>query len=261
MNSYVSCAWQGILQGLTEYLPVSSSGHLTLFQYMSGFSGPALSFDLLLHLATLIVTVVYFSRDIISLLSQFCSGFVSQRGRQTEGWRYGWAVIAGTVITGILGLSLKGFVEQGTSLTVLGLCWLVTAALCELAVFLPEKNGLVTLKIGLIVGLVQGIAVLPGISRSGSTIVCALLLGLSRKEAFRFSFLLSLPAIAGAALLELKDVVSGTALPQGAWFGFILAFVFGFIALILLRQMVAKGRWTGFAVYCAGLGIATLFFM
>lgn len=250
---------QGLLQGVTEYLPVSSSGHLSLFQQLSNFQGPTLAFDVVLHLATLLATVLYFWRDILLFSTQFFGGFGKAQLRSSEGWRVGWSVVVATLVTGLVGLAIKDVAEAATgSLTMLGLLWLVTACLCFMANWLPENSCRIGLKIGLLVGLAQGFAVMPGISRSGATIVTALALGVSGAEAFRFSFLASLPAIVGAAILELKDVTS-MALPSGWWLGFIVAFVVGLVCLVLLRQIVNRRRWWPFGVYCGALGLLCLF--
>lgn len=261
MNGYVASFLQGVLQGATEYLPVSSSGHLSLFQFLTDFRGPSLQFDLLLHLATLLATLLYFRADIWQFSCDFFSGFVSLDARKRQGWRFGWAVVAATFVTGFVGLLIKGPAETAAgSPKILGCLWLVTAFLCFCAWKMTEGDLTPGLKIGLLVGLAQGFAVMPGVSRSGATITVALALGMSAPEAFRFSFLASLPAIAGAALLELKDVQSD-ALPVGWWLGFLAAFVVGLFCLALLRRVVNSRQWWPFALYCAVLGVVCLLWL
>lgn len=256
IGEYASSVIQGLLQGLTEYLPVSSSAHLTIFQRLTG-SRAGLAFDLVLHVATLAPTALFFGRDIAALLVGFFASFRLPAGRKKEGWHFGWAVIAGSVPTAALGLALKPFVERaGQSIAFTGGALLVTAALLLTLSLVPPGAKKVSVSTGLIVGVAQGLAVFPGVSRSGATLAAGILCGLSAAEAFRFSFLLSIPAIAGAALLELPSFDG--ALPAGWAAGAAVAFVSGFAALALLRRVVVSGRWRAFAVYCGALGLCAL---
>lgn len=258
MGSWGVSLGQGVLQGLTEYLPVSSSGHLALFQHAFGFQGPALAFDLVLHVATMLATICFFARDIVGLTGEFASGFISQNGRRSDGWRFGWAVVIGTIVTACIGLPLKPAAEAvGDSPRLVGVMLLITAGLTALPMVLSSGRNSLNWKIGLIVGIAQGIAVLPGISRSGATIVVALFCGLAKDEAFRFSFLLSLPAILGAALLELRDV-SLSLLPSGWVLGFAAAFLFGLFALAVVRRLVTSEKWIGFSLYCLIIGVTAI---
>lgn len=254
----------GFVQGLTEFLPVSSSAHLVLFQRILGWREPALAFDLVLHVATMGATLAFFWSDVWRLGAEWFSGFWSSDGRK-PGWRYGWAVLAATLTTALVGLPLKPLVEMALHSTLaVGGALLVTAALLEGAVRMSEGHRRLGVGNGALVGLVQGLATFPGISRSGSTIAASVLLGLPREEAFRFSFLLSLPAILGATLLEGRDLGGAGAflesLPSGWWAGMLVAFATGFLALAVLRRLVVQGRWRGFAIYCALLGLVTVAF-
>lgn len=253
----------GLVQGLTEFLPVSSSGHLALAQNLLAFSEAPLPFDVVLHVATMVATLFYFRKDIRSLLTDWFSGFGSEEGRNRPGWRFGWAVLVGTVMTVGIALPLKGVVESWmASLLAVGCALLVTSLLLGLAQVLPSKDGQVSLRTGFLVGFAQGLAVIPGISRSGSTIVTGLFSGLSPQEAFRFSFLLSLPAILGAILLQLREAGGlselAQSLPRGWAFGALVAFVSGYLALALLRRVVTLGKWKGFALYCFLLGVVSI---
>ena len=253
----------GVVQGVTEFLPVSSSGHLALAQWLLGFGEAPLPFDLMLHGATMAATVLYFWRDIVQLLLEWLRGFLGAPGRRSGGWRYGWAVIVGTAMTVLPALGLKGVVERMIHLPwAVGLALLVTSLLLFGASRLPQRGGQVVLSSGLLVGLAQGLAVLPGISRSGLTIVTGLATGLRPEEAFRFSFLLSVPAICGAVLLELRSVGSwadfAAALPAGWPFGVAMAFVTGYASLALLRRIVTLGRWKGLSLYCLLLGLGAI---
>lgn len=253
----------GLVQGLTEFLPVSSSGHLALAQNLLAFSEAPLPFDVVLHVATMVATLCYFKKDVLSLLADWLSGFGGAEGRTRPGWRFGWAVLAGTIMTVCIALPLKGVVESWmASLLAVGCALLVTSLLLGIAQTFPQKDGQVNLRTGLLVGFVQGLAVIPGISRSGSTIVTGLFSGLSREEAFRFSFLLSLPAILGAIILQVREAGGlselATDLPHGWFPGALVAFVSGYFALALLRRVVTLGRWRGFALYCLLLGMASI---
>lgn len=250
----------GAIQGLTEYLPVSSSGHLVLAQHLFQVGHVPLAFDLFLHLATVLATVCYFFGDIWRFSGEFLKGLFYKENRDSEGWKTGWAIVAGTVVTAVVGLAIKPTVEWLTTMPrIVGVLLLVTGAIVFLPSRIKERCLAPSIRIGLIVGCAQGLAVLPGISRSGATIVAALLCGMSRQDSFRFSFLLSLPAIVGASLLELKGAPLDN-WPSGWFAGGVVAFLLGLFALALLRRMVASGRWTLFAFYCLCVGsLAVLF--
>lgn len=256
----------GLIQGATEFLPVSSSGHLALMQQLFSVKGDILAYNVLLHFATMLATVVYFRSDMAFLFVQWCRGFLPGGPRNGEGWSFGWAVIAGTAVTAAVGLPLKSVVEWAmTAPGAVGAGLLLTGAiLWRGSSIAPAKGngGKVSLYQGLCIGAVQGLAVLPGISRSGSTIVAGLKTGLPRDDAFRFSFLLSLPAILGATLLEMKDLLEladwSSSLPHGWLAGTAAAFLSGYAALGLLRRLVSRGSWRPLAVYCAVLGVISI---
>lgn len=251
--------FMGILQGMTEFLPVSSSGHLSLAKILLGVSDPSMSFDLMLHVATLFAVVIYFFGDIAALLTEWLYGFFNGNARNWAGWRFGWAVILGSAITAPLGFFLKPYAEAAAS----NLLWLggdfwLTGFLLLSSRFFGERTRSVRVRDGAFVGLVQGLAVMPGISRSGSTIWAGLLTGLSRDEAFRFSFLLSIPAIAGATLFEAREVGGFAAfitmLPKGWFWGALVAFLAGLASLMLLKKLVTSEQWWLFSIYCILLG-------
>jgi undecaprenyl-diphosphatase len=248
----------GLIQGVTEFIPVSSSGHLALAKAIAGYVDAPLAYDIVLHIATLLAVFIYFLNDILSLAFEWCYGFVNSNARRWAGWRFGWAVIWGTAATAPVGILLKPFVERASlSVLWLGIDFLVTGALLLSSKFFRAGDASVGSRSGIFVGLLQGIAVFPGISRSGATIWGGLILGISREEAFRFSFILSVPAIIGAAILEARDLgLSGFAgsLPDGWMFGAAAAFMSGFASLVALRRLVASDKWWGFSLYCMGLG-------
>lgn len=243
----------GIVQGVTEFLPISSSGHLVLSQHLLGWQEPNLAFDVFVHFATLLAVAVFFYRDIINL-------------KKTE-------IIAlglGTIPAVIVGLSFKNQIESlfgslqlvSLMLIVTGLINLVTDRKLETTVTKEKKSEITPMK-GFVVGLFQSVAIVPGISRSGSTVAGGVWQGLDRMSAFRFSFLLSIPAVAGATLLQLLDLskdgfVGVTPLPF--LIGGAAAFVSGFLSLRLFRYIMAKARLEWFGWYCVVLGSGFLIF-
>lgn len=246
----------GLIQGLTEFLPVSSSGHLAIAQhFLPGFEQPGLLFDVLLHAATTLAVIIYFRHDIIKLLTCY---FRHDAEAQTDRHVL-HMLILGSIPTAIIGFSGKDFFEGlFENMTVIGSMLLVTAVLLILAEKM-RKDGRALAKLGpvdaVLVGITQGMAIIPGISRSGSTIACLLLRGIDGEAAARFSFLLALPAVGGAMLLSLKDLqhVSSSALPAYL-IGAVVAFASGLFAIRCLMNVVRKKRLIGFAVYCLLVG-------
>lgn len=249
----------GFIQGFTEFLPVSSSGHLALAKIFFGMEMPPLSYDLVLHVATMAATVLFFFNDILSLFREWVLGLFSKKDRTLPGWSVGWAVFFGTMVTGAIGLLIKDFAERAmmNSLMV-GFGLLFTGILLISSRFLRKGFGKVSSSDGLFIGIAQGIAVMPGVSRSGMTMIAGTAAGISREEAFRFSFLLSIPAIMGAALLQTKDVggfdLFLSSLPQGWFLGAAAAFVSGLASLFVLRKLVIASKWWFFGIYCLALG-------
>lgn len=253
----------GLVQGFTEFLPVSSSGHLALAKIFLGVEMPPLNYDLLLHLSTTLATLLFFRKEIITFLMQWCSGFVNVESRKEPGWRVGWAVIAGTAVTGVIGMGIKDFAEEASlnSLAV-GCALIVTGILLLVSRRLKTGDKRLNLKDGLFVGIAQGIAVMPGISRSGITIMAGLMRGISKEDAFNFSFLLSIPAIVGAMLLQALDVGGWgsfvTTLPCGWFIGVVFAFVSGLISLYVLKKLVLSSSWWFFGIYCLAAGASAV---
>lgn len=253
----------GLIQGLTEFLPVSSSGHLALAQIFLGMEMPPLSYDLVLHVATVFATVVFFWSDICDALFSWCRGFLRRKYQRSSGWSLGWAVILGTVITGAIGIAVKGHAEaalQNSLFVGLGLCF--TGVVLIMSRLVRRGMSPVKIKDGLLVGLAQGVAVMPGISRSGMTIMAGQLAGIDKEEAFKFSFFLSLPAILGATLFQALEVGGWNAfvnsLPDQWYVGAAIAFFSGLAALFILRQLVISSKWWFFGVYCLLLGLSTV---
>jgi undecaprenyl-diphosphatase len=259
-------AWQtlilGGVQGVTEFLPISSSGHLALLQtFFEVPSGNLLAFDLMLHFATALAVLIFFRREVLKIGVQWFKGLFSKKARKAEGWRYGWLLLAGTTVTAAVALPLRGAVEKAmSSHFAVGAGLLVTAGLLCLVPLVPERQRALSLETALLVGLAQGLAVFPGVSRSGSTLAVALFMGLTRQDAFRLSFLMSLPAILGANLLEAVNMPRHPlgVLPQGCLGAAAAAFLLGCLSLAFLRRLVLSGRWPYFGLYCFLLGLTVI---
>lgn len=264
----------GVLQGLTEFLPVSSSGHLALGQAFFGITEPALFFDVSLHMGTLLAVGVVFFQDIKRMIvalftvtkTVLSRKNVGNAGTGNEDLQLVLLIILGTLPTVVLGLSIKPYVHTlFSSISFVGCMLLVTGTFLWMTRQIPEAgDGVKTfgIKRALLVGLCQGMAVLPGISRSGATISAALFLGIDRETAGRFSFLLSIPAIVGAEILSIKDFIEqGSRIDLTATLcGTLIAFAVGYVALVVLLRIVKKGRMHLFAPYCWGLGVMAILY-
>lgn len=261
----------GAVQGLTEFLPVSSSGHLVLFQNLFGLEEPELLFDICLHVGTLSAVILVFHREIVEILKAL---FQIPRRMKTAGGftrlcetdppiRMALLIVAGSIPTAVIGLLFKEITDQlFGSTTVVGFMLLITGTVLWLTRTIRSDGRSIrrtTVKDALIIGFVQGLAILPGISRSGSTISTALFLGMDRKIAGRYSFLLSIPAIAGALALGLDTPELHTAIPVGTIIaGSMVSALVGWFALVLLLRVVDRGQLHRFAPYCWLVGLLTL---
>ncbi len=255
----------GIIQGLTEFLPVSSSGHLVISERLLGFKEPEILLDASLHLGTLLAVCVYFRSDLAKMLQGIWS--FAKRGNDrgmglTDHASMAMMVVVGSVPTALIGLIFKDPLEKlFGAVTTVGVMLLVTGMITGVTRFIPVAHGKwdrVKIWMALAIGAAQGLAIIPGISRSGATIVCALLLGLRREMAGRFSFLLSIPAIIGAVGLHLKSEAIARVGVLPLVMGFASAAVVGFFALRLLMGMVQKGHFYYFAPYCFFVGTLTI---
>lgn len=256
----------GIIQGLTEFLPVSSSGHLVIAQsFIKGFQQPGVFFDVMLHFGTLLAVVFFLRKDLYEITKAVMpkqSGdasyvLISVKRKMVL------LIIVGTIFTGIIGLAFRDKIHLlFQSVNVAASMLLVTGLLLFLSDKIKNTDRLekdMNITDSIIIGIVQGIAIIPGISRSGSTIAFGIFRKLDRETAARFSFLLSIPAIIGAVILESRHIVS---IPSGDLIiyvaGTIAATLTGFLSLKLLFLIIKKGRLGIFAYYCWFAGIATL---
>jgi len=262
----------GIVQGLTEFLPVSSSGHLVLLQNWFGIQEPPVHFDVMLHVATLMAVVWMFRKRIDVILidaGRECRAIIKKE--QPFSWnprgalRYVLLLLIGTVVTGVIGLTFEDWFESMFSNSVgVGFALILTGAVLLFTLRAPKEGPVLStdqmpLWHALVIGAAQGMAVMPGLSRSGTTIAVALLLGLNRSLAVQFSFLLCIPAILGVAA---KEVCScRNPMPTNVLLvGMLAAFGAGYACLAVLRFFVRRGRLHWFAFYCIPLGLVVLFF-
>jgi undecaprenyl-diphosphatase len=242
----------GALQGFTEFLPVSSSGHLAIAQYfLPGFKQPGVFFDVLLHVGTFGAVVIYFRRELVEILT---SPFRRDEAAPLHR-RLLLLLLAGSVPTAVIGLTFRDFFEGlFHNIPAVSLMLLVTGTLLfvsERFRITGRKEDSLTWGDALVVGTVQGLAIVPGISRSGSTIAALLLKGVNGETAARFSFLLALPAVFGAAILSARDL-NGIPTSEFPLYlaGMGVAFITGLLSIHLLMGVIRKRRLFGFAIYC-----------
>lgn len=253
----------GIVQGLTEFLPVSSSGHLAVGQILLGIEQNNLMLSVTLHAGTLLATLIFFRRRLQLIIGDLMSNLTSPgKLLEQEAGRDALVVALASIPTAIIGLAFKDAVEAFTTqAAVVASCFLLTAVLLWSIRQAPSGDRLsVSVWGALLVGLFQGLAVMPGISRSGATIAVLLWLGVRSERAFELSMLVSLPAILGAFLLETKDAFDHGQLPLSALAGAVVSLVVGYVALHLLRGLVTTGRLFWFSLYLVPLAAATFLF-
>ncbi|MEN6554332.1 MAG: undecaprenyl-diphosphatase UppP [Methanobacterium sp.] len=264
----------GIVQGLTEFLPVSSSAHLVLVPPLINvnYANPsqAVAFDTLLHLGTLLAVIAYFWKDIIHIITGFVSSILDIfRGKFRTGLREDpskrlvWLLVIGTIPAALTGILLnKQFEALFNNYAAVGFFLIITGVLLWAAERVKtghKEIKEVSFKNALSIGIFQAFAIAPGISRSGSTIAAGLFSGLERELAARYSFLLAIPTIAGAALVQVKDIGTGLEANTAALVsGFLAALIVGFLAIKLLLKLIKERTLMIFAYYCWIVGAATL---
>ncbi len=267
----------GIVQGIAEFLPVSSSGHLAVLKSIWGYADLSILFDILLHFATLLAVVLVFRKTIFKLIGSLFRGFsVLLRFRSGDEARLdesdrvylrlvGYILLA-SVVTAVMGIGIEQFfLAEGVNRSFVGICFFVTAIILVWSGFRKQgAGGYGELKSGqaLFCGFAQGLGVFPGISRSGITISAGVFMGLKREEAGEFSFLLSIPAILGAAILKLDqlDGLQASISTPALMVGMISSFISGLLALLLLMRLVRSGKLHYFAFYLVPLAAYCIFF-
>jgi undecaprenyl-diphosphatase len=250
----------GVVQGLTEFLPVSSTAHLRIVPALAGWPDPGAAFTAVVQLGTMLAILLYFWREIVHITVAWFRGLVDKTTRNTLEYRMGWYVIFATIPIGILGLAFKDQIETGARNL-----WVIAIALITLGLvlLLAERVGSherdeeqITLRDGLVVGLAQAAALVPGVSRSGSTITAGLFIGLKREAAARFSFLLSIPAVVLSGVFELRKLgdpggpsIAATVLAT------VLAFVVGLASIHWLLQFLTRHSTAVFVAYRVAVGL------
>ena len=265
----------GLLQGLTEYLPISSSGHLTIASSLFGIEGEQnLAFTILVHVATVLSTLVILWKEIVWIFKDlFAKQQWNSYSNLNYGTKYAINIVASMIPIGIVGVFFKDDIEAifGAGTTVVGIMLLVTSMLLIFSYFAkPRQKETISVGNAFVIGLAQAMAVLPGLSRSGSTIATGILLGNKKENLAQFSFLMVIPPILGEALLDVKDVIESATASGAAgestsvWvllIGFMAAFLSGCAACKWMISIVRKGKLVYFGIYCAFAGILTLIFL
>lgn len=235
----------GAVQGLTEFLPISSSGHLALLHHLNNFQQSTVTFTILVHTATLISIIIFFSKDIRHLNRQMIR-----------------LLVIGSIPIFVVGLIAFQFIDQiFSSLLVISLGFLISAIILfsTKLIHYQQNQKKLTSKFAFIVGIAQSIAILPGVSRSGLTVSTGLHLQIQRQAAFTFSFLLSIPAILAALTLEIIDLGTAFIITSANLAGMFAAFIFGLLALYLLKYLTYKSKLHYFGFYCLALSCFSLF--
>lgn len=255
----------GLLQGLTEYLPVSSSGHLAIGAHLFNLSGEEnLTFTVVVHIATVLSTCIVLWQEIVWLFADLF------KFKWNEGSRYCLNIVVSMIPVAIVGLFFKDRVETffGNGLTLVGICLLVTAALLAFSYWAkPRQRENISPLHAFIIGIAQAVAVLPGLSRSGSTIATGLLLGNKKERLAQFSFIMVIPPIMGEALLNVKEIsefglssaMAGLS-PLALLVGFAAAFISGCFACKWMIELVKRGKLIWFALYCTIIGLVAILF-
>lgn len=265
----------GLLQGLTEYLPISSSGHLTIASSLFGIEGEQnLAFTILVHVATVLSTLVILWKEIVWIFKDlFAKQQWNSYSNLNYGTKYAINIVASMIPIGIVGVFFKDDIEAifGAGTTVVGIMLLVTSMLLIFSYYAkPRQKETISVGNAFVIGLAQALAVLPGLSRSGSTIATGILLGNKKENLAQFSFLMVIPPILGEALLDVKDVIESATASGAAgestsvWvllIGFMAAFLSGCAACKWMISIVRKGKLVYFGIYCALAGILTLIFL
>lgn len=263
----------GILQGLTEFLPVSSSGHLVLGKALLGIAEQGIAFEVFVHFGTLLAVLTVFRNDIWQLLLSFFSLFskstfefgLKSKYKNDESFRLLLFIILGTIPAVFVGLLLEDYVESAFSNPKLVGITLIITAVILLLTLIPQKSlQKLNIKNTFVMGLAQALAIVPGISRSGSTISIGLLQNIGGNDAARFSFLLAIPAILGATILKVTNLLESGIDKQFfivLLVGTVASYISGYIAIESLLKIVQKGKLYLFAPYCLLLGIIALLFI
>ncbi len=255
----------GIIQGFTEPIPVSSSGHLVIIKSLFNLDTLDLNFEILVNFGSLLAIVLFFRKDIINLIKDFFSYLKTKELKYYDNFKYCLLIVVGTIPAGILGLIFKDTIESVLSgVKVVGLALLITALFLFLIRNIKgnKKSNEITFKDALIVGLFQSIALFPGISRSGATLVGAMFLNFKRDVAFKFSFMLYIPISLATLFLGIPDIVSlDTNMIIYYIFGLIASFIVTYFSTKWFKDVVKNGKLIYFVGYCLIVGFLVLLFL
>lgn len=272
--TYLQAIIMGLVQGLAEFLPVSSSGHLVLSKFILGADlGTSALFEILLHVGTLVAVFVFYWKDVFNLIKEglllikdvFLFIFKRKKFELYVERKMVVFIIVASIPTAVLGLLMEAFLEDLflSSVIAVGFALLVTGTMLMMIRRMPkgqktleEMNG----RDALTIGLIQGIATIPGISRSGSTVTAGLFCGLDKEFAFRFSFLMSIPAILGAAVLKMMDVDAADLVTNAGPYavGMVVAAVVGYASIRWLKNLIQKDQFHYFGYYCLAVGLIAI---
>lgn len=252
----------GLLQGLTEFLPISSSAHLLIVPSVIGWDDPGAAFTAIVQLGTMAAVLWYFRRDIVDVSRGWAMGLIRRDARNTHQYRMGWIVIVGTIPISVFGLAFRSQIEVTARSVTLAACALIAGGLIMEACDRLSRRELhvesAQIRHGWLIGFAQALALIPGMSRSGSTISMARLLRFERADAARISFLLSIPAVVLSGLFQLKEV-AGTSFDWNALIvATVVAFISGYASIAFLLRYLTTHRITVFTAYRVLLGIGLL---
>ena len=256
----------GVVEGLTEFLPVSSTGHLTIAEGLLGLDvdDPAVTaFTAVIQTGAIAAVLLFFAKDILRFAQSFVAGVRSKSGRQTDDWRFTLAVVLGSLPIGVVGLLFRDVIKGPVlrSLVTVGIAliaWSAVMVLAERRATQERGEAQVRISDGLMIGLAQCVALVPGVSRSGATISAGLLRGLDRVTATRLSFFLAIPALTAAGALELTSALGGSVGLGPVLVGTVVSFVVAYATIALLLRFVANHSIVAFVPYRIALGVVVL---
>lgn len=259
----------GIVQGISEFLPISSTAHIVITQLIFGYSFPGLTFEIFLHLASVLAVILYFWKDLYEIIIGFFRFLMKRNTADKVKFIFGIYILIATLITGVLGMLISDFIGEGlktpgviaVSLTITGFALIFIERFHKTG---TKNEATMTGKDAVIIGLGQTLAVLPGISRSGATLVVSLLRGLDRDTAVRYSFLLAIPVILGSTVLGVRDMtpeIISYIGPLNLIVSFLVTFVFSVLGIIWLIDFLKKSKLIYFALYCFALAVFVIFYI
>lgn len=257
----------GVIQGLTEFLPISSSGHLVLAQQILRFGSTGLVFEVFVHFGTVLSIVVLFRDDLARILIAFFTGITHPgnwpvRWRQDADFRMTWLILLGILPAGVLGMAFETEISAAfQSPLLVGAMLIFTGLILWSSRYASQETDRIRWWQSVFIGCAQALAIIPGISRSGSTITAGLWLKIQPEQAAKFSFFLSIPVILGASFLKFFEVLGGSLTHAQIWVvivGTVASFISGLIAIVFLMRTLRQGRFSWFALYCIGVGVLTI---